>query len=525
MSSQVTRRTFVAGALAGTALSASAATAFAADPVAPDKVPAWDAEYDVVVVGYGAAGANAAINAADAGAKVLLVEKCAQGEEGGNSKYSGQGLQCFEDKEQALTYYKSLRGFWNTPSDAVIQAYADHIEDMREYLISLGADPENLDNYRGSGEPWRSKGEFPELEGAGHMLYYCVSGNSFDGAYYQLLQDNVAQRADAIDVWFSAPGKHLVQDAQTKEILGVEVEREGTPTFVKAGAVVLTTGGFENNQQMIQDYLQEPYMTPYGALENTGDGIVMAVEAGAELWHMGNAAGFLWCYKLPEIERGMPIRTAKMGIYVGPSGERFTCETQPTRHGRIPFAGRYEQTPAPLPCYFIMDAAALASDKIISLFSEGNVEEVEKGLFVTGETIEELADNLAAQLPVEVLRPNAPTTFQENLLATVEKWNAFCEAGEDARFLRPEDTLTPIKEGPFYALELGIQMYNTQGGPVRDELGRVIDRDGNPIPRLYSAGELGAIWSDAYNGGGNLGECTAFGRISGINAAKMALEG
>ena len=60
-------------------------------------------------------------------------------------------------------------------------------------------------------------------------------------------------------------------------------------------------------------------------------------------------------------------------------------------------------------------------DKIISLFSEGNVEEVEKGLFVTGETIEELADNLAAQLPVEVLRPNAPTTFQENLLATVEK--------------------------------------------------------------------------------------------------------
>lgn len=181
MSSQVTRRTFVAGALAGTALSASATAAFAADSVAPDKVPAWDAEYDVVVVGYGAAGANAAINAADAGAKVLLVEKCAQGEEGGNSKYSGQGLQCFEDKEQALTYYKSLRGFWNTPSDAVIQAYADHIEDMREYLISLGADPENLDNYRGSGEPWRSKGEFPELEGAGHMLYYCVSGNSFDG--------------------------------------------------------------------------------------------------------------------------------------------------------------------------------------------------------------------------------------------------------------------------------------------------------------------------------------------------------
>ena len=522
MSSQVSRRSFVTGAVAGATLAASAAPAFAATSVAPEAVT-WDEEYDVVVVGYGAAGANAAINAADNGAKVLLIEKCAEGHEGGNSKYSGQGLQCFEDKEEALKYYKSLRGLFSTPSDAVIQAYADHIEDMRDYLIFLGAEPENLDNYKGSGEPWRSKGEYPELDGAGHMLYYCVSGSSFDGAYYSLLQDNVAERSDLIDVWFSAPGKHLVQDPQTQDILGVEVEVDGASKFVRAGAVVLATGGFENNQQMVQDYLQEPYVIPYGSLENTGDGIVMAVETGAELWHMGNAAGFLWCYKLPDADRGMPIRTASMGIYVGPSGERFTCETQPTRHGRIPFAGRYEQNPSPLPCYFILDSASLASGKILSVFSEGNVDEVEKGLFTVADTIEELADKLADQLPVEVRRPNAPTTFQENFIATVQKWNEFCEAGEDARFLRPEDTLTPIAEGPFYALELGIQMYNTQGGPVRDETGHIVDRDGNPIPHLYSAGELGAIWSDAYNGGGNLGECTAFGRISGANAAADAL--
>ena len=63
-------------------------------------------------------------------------------------------------------------------------------------------------------------------------------------------------------------------------------------------------------------------------------------------------------------------------------------------------------------------------------------------------------------------------------------------------------------------------MYNTQGGPERNEKAEIIDLDGNPIPHLYSAGELGAIWSDAYNGGGNLGECTAFGRIAGANAAE-----
>jgi predicted oxidoreductase len=62
-------------------------------------------------------------------------------------------------------------------------------------------------------------------------------------------------------------------------------------------------------------------------------------------------------------------------------------------------------------------------------------------------------------------------------------------------------------------------MYNTQGGPKRNEKAEVLDRDGNPIPHLYSAGELGAMWSDAYNGGGNIGESTAFGRIAGENAA------
>ena len=115
--------------------------------------------------------------------------------------------------------------------------------------------------------------------------------------------------------------------------------------------------------------------------------------------------------------------------------------------------------------------------------------------------------------------PNAETAFRENLVATVEKWDRPCGAGVDARFLRAEDALAPNKTGPSYALKLDIMMYNTQGGPEKNERGEILDRDGDPIPHLYSAGELGALWADAYNGGGNLGECTAFGRISGKNAA------
>ena len=79
--------------------------------------------------------------------------------------------------------------------------------------------------------------------------------------------------------------------------------------------------------------------------------------------------------------------------------------------------------------------------------------------------------------------------------------------------------LEPIAVGPFYAVELSPSMLNTQGGPRRNEKAQIVRPDGTPIPRLYSAGELGSIYSYLYQGTGNIGECLAFGRIAGRNAA------
>ena len=79
--------------------------------------------------------------------------------------------------------------------------------------------------------------------------------------------------------------------------------------------------------------------------------------------------------------------------------------------------------------------------------------------------------------------------------------------------------LAPIAQPPFYAIEISPCFINTQGGPRRNEKGQIVRPDGNPIRRLYSAGELGSIFGYLYQGGGNLGECMAFGRISGRNAA------
>ena len=104
------------------------------------------------------------------------------------------------------------------------------------------------------------------------------------------------------------------------------------------------------------------------------------------------------------------------------------------------------------------------------------------------------------------------------LEATVTQWNAHCHAGADSNFGRTK-MLSPIQHAPFYAVELSPSMLNTQGGPRRNARGQIVRPDGSPIPRLYSAGELGSIYSYLYQGTGNIGECLAFGRISGCNAA------
>jgi predicted oxidoreductase len=104
------------------------------------------------------------------------------------------------------------------------------------------------------------------------------------------------------------------------------------------------------------------------------------------------------------------------------------------------------------------------------------------------------------------------------LEASVAKWNRHCEAGRDADFGRTL-MLTPIAVAPFCAVELSPSMLNTQGGPRRNERAQIVRPDGTPIPRLYSAGELGSIYSYLYQGTGNIGECLAFGRIAGRHAA------
>lgn len=476
-----------------------------AEPQADSQIQ-WDETYDVAVLGFGAAGAAAAITAADDGARVLICEKAPAGSEGGNSKRSGQGIMGTDDHLQLAQYLKALMGKFTNWDEKMVDVYAIGAEENYNWFVSLGADEKKLNNNFGQeGYIWVWN-EFPELPGSDHCICWMVNGTNFDAGFYNLLHSNVENRADAITVWNDAPGRHIIRGGEGNQVLGVQVEREGRLVNIRAtGGVVIATGGFEANNDMMASFLQQAYAYVYAAKYNTGDGIKMAMEAGADLWHMSNSAGYLWGYRHPGSDTCVTGIQPTLGVLVGCDGSRFMREDFTQRHGRIQIGGRWMSMPCPLPAYLVVDAQQIGS-KLFSSFSEGNQEEIDQGLVVKADTLEELAGKLGV---------NA-----ETLIKAIGEYNKAYDEGRDADFGRAFDTMVPVRTAPFYALEIGPTMYNTQGGARRNFNAQVLDTNGQVIPGLFSCGEMGSMFCDMYNGGGNLGECAIYGRIAGHNAAR-----
>ncbi len=108
------------------------------------------------------------------------------------------------------------------------------------------------------------------------------------------------------------------------------------------------------------------------------------------------------------------------------------------------------------------------------------------------------------------------------LAATIADWNKACDQHDDAVYRRPPTSMVKIKTPPFYYAEVWPVCSNTHGGPVHDAEQRVLNSFGEPIGRLYAAGELGGIFGHLYISGGNLAECFVGGWTAGRNAARLA---
>ena len=484
------------------------------EPSVPRK---WDVEADVVVVGFGAAGVAASVTAHDLGAEVVILEKAPEGQEGGNTRVAGQGYLNTSSAEQAAAYLTALCGPYTVP-ERMVKVWAQEMCRNNQWLESLGGDPQEHQH-----PPVGI--EFPDLPGSG-CVHKFHDGPTYGYSYtWQRFESLVKQRP--ISILYETPGRELIQHDITKEILGVRARKRDEWVCVKARkGVVLTCGGFENNQEMIRNYLPGiPCCYTSGSPYNEGDGITMAMSVGADLWHMNNYAGPSMALKVPEIRTTFSMQALHFSkqmpggmIVVGPDARRFTDEKFKTRHGKIPVNGRWLPLSTPCPMFMIFDHALFSAGPLYDKhpshgwtqiverydWSDDNSAELKKGWVKT-------ADSLAALAAVVGLDPAA-------LADTVGRWNRYCDAKHDPEFGRTL-MLAPIADGPFYAVELSPSMLNTQGGPRRNEKGQIVRPDGTPIPRLYSAGELGSIYSYLYQGTGNIGECLAFGRVSGRNAA------
>ena len=234
---------------------------------------AWDAAYDVVVIGFGGAGGAAAIEAADAGAKVLVLEKAPATAAGGNTKICGQQVLSPSDVDAAMEYFDAFsEGF--VYDKELVRATYEGMKQIGEWMMKLGApdltQPEHQLVYR----------EYPEFAGSEVMRCYLIDGQYFSGKVYKLLMDGVEVRSDLVDVWYESPAVELVQEHETGMIVGVIAEHEGETVRIKAeNGVVMAMGGYENNQEMIQNYFHMLYGYPKGTYYNTGDGVIMAQKA------------------------------------------------------------------------------------------------------------------------------------------------------------------------------------------------------------------------------------------------------
>lgn len=171
-----------------------------------------------------------------------------------------------------------------------------------------------------------------------------------------------------------------------------------------------------------------------------------------------------------------------------------------------------------IPSYMILDERGRGAYPIVSptfndrrfkfAWSEATLRELEGRILHACGSIAELADAMKVDGDV--------------LATTIADWNAQCKAGADSAFGRPPTSMLEIGTPPFYFAEIWPICSNTHGGPVHDASQRVTGAFGEPIPRLFAAGELGGVFGHLYMSGGNLAECFVGGWTAGRNAARLA---
>jgi succinate dehydrogenase/fumarate reductase flavoprotein subunit len=338
----------------------------------------------------------------------------------------------------------------------------------------------------------------------------------------------------------------LVRDGD-QAVAGVTASTPDGPVTISARrGVVFATGGFSHAPDLANRYLRGPIVGSCSVGTARGDFIPIALEAGAELGNMQEA----WWTQLPvELAKTMSETPELMGFIPGASsiivngaGQRVVNEkTMYNERGKVHFEHDAEGG-YPNRILFLVYDDAVAQDPL-EWPSRWPIPPagVEEPYVIKSATLDELRQRITERLDhlaQDVQGFSLDPEFTDGLKATIDRFNGFADAGVDADFgrgnlsnqhysepARPNlknNTMAPLRaEGPYYAMILGAATLDTKGGPKIDTKGRVLRPDGQPIPRLYGAGNcIASPAAAAYWGGGStLGPALVFGYVAGKSVA------
>ena len=491
---------------------------------------------DVVIVGAGGAGMTAAITATDAGKKVIVVES--QPIAGGNSVRSTGGMNAAKTPYQDKNEFKEAAGVEKTLATAaekfadnatitalaatvksqwdayqanpqgyfdsvelmeldtmiggkgknnpeLVKALAENSADAIEWLASIGAEVKNVGAFGGASvkrihRPVNADGKVTAV-----------------GAYIVPILEKNLQDRNVQFLFDTTANEIIMKDGKAVGIKGTG--KDGHKVTINAKSVVIATGGFGANAEMVEKYKPElKGFATTNAEGAQGQGIDMATAVGAATVDMDQ----IQIHPTVHIEEDGNAHLITEGlrgdgaILVNTEGKRFYDEVSTRDKVSAAIIAQPEKS-----AWLIVDQSMVDKSAVIAGY-------IKSGYTVTGATYEELAKAMGVD--------------EATFTSTMNTWNQAVEAKSDAEFGRTSFA-NPLTAAPYYAIKITPAVHHTMGGIVINPKAEVLNEKGEAIPGLFAAGEVtGGVHGANRLGGNAVADFVVFGRISGQSAADNA---
>ncbi|OAB26507.1 flavocytochrome c [Paenibacillus macquariensis subsp. defensor] len=442
-------------------------------------------KYDIIIVGAGGAGMSAALEAKEKGMNPVIFEKMPVA--GGNTLKSSSGMNASEtkfQKEQSIKdsndvfYDETLKGGHGTNDKDMLRFFVDNSASAIDWLDSIGIRLNNITITGGMNEKRTHRPEDGSAVGQ-----YLVSG---------LLKNMQEQE---IPLFVNASVTDITE--KDGKVNGVKVVFNQTDERnIAADAVIVTTGGYGANMDLISEVRSDlkGYVTT-NQEGSTGDGIKMIEKLGGTTVDMDQ----IQVHPTVQQDKSYLIGEAVRGegaILVSSDGKRFTNELD-TRDNVTAAINKLPENSA----YLVFDSGVKARVKAIQQYEK-------MGFVIQADSIEDLAKEMGVSA--------------DQLKTTLDTWNSAVKNKKDAEFGRTTGMDNDLSNATYHAIKIAPGIHYTMGGVKINTNTEVLNKDGEPIPGLFAAGEVtGGLHGQNRIGGNSVAEIIIFGRQAGIKSAKF----